>query len=465
MNKTKCPRLLLAGGGSGSGKTLITCGIMAALKERGYHLGSLKCGPDFIDPMFHRTVIGSESGNLDSFFMDPDLMRVHLASMGQRTDFIMMEGVMGYYDGVSNSLHGSSWEIGQLTNTPVILLFNGRGMGLSMVAQLKGLVEYQKSNTIQGIILNQVSEKTYQTMRERIETECKVPVLGYVPKMNHIFLESRHLGLKMPNEIEHIKEELTQFGKELEKTIQFERLIQIGMEAEDLWWNAATVKTLNHPLSIAVARDEAFCFLYQENIEFLKDIGATVQFFSPLHDEQLPSGTQVILLPGGYPELYAKELEQNKKMRNEIASMIRNGTPVIAECGGYLYLGSELMDPVGESFQMVGVLPFSGKKQDRLGKFGYVEVTAEWPVNHSLLSNKARAHEFHYYETYEGENLKAGEFFKIQKADGSNEWKAGYQIGRGFGGFPHFYYNSNKELFYEIFDSMAQQRGDNSNDQ
>lgn len=465
MNRTKCPRLLLAGGGSGSGKTLITCGIMAALKERGYQLGSLKCGPDFIDPMFHRTVIGSESGNLDSFFMNSDLMRVHLASMGERTDFVMMEGVMGYYDGVSNSLRGSSWEIGQITQTPVILVFNGRGMGLSMVAQLKGLVEYQKPNTIQGIILNQVSEKTYQTMRERIETECQVPVLGYVPRMNHLSLESRHLGLKMPNEIEHIKEELIQFGNELEKTIQFDRLIQIGMEAEDLLWKPAAIQILSHPLFIAVAKDEAFCFLYQENLDFLKEIGATIQYFSPLHDEQLPSGTQAILLPGGYPELYAKELEQNEKMRNEIATMIKNGTPVIAECGGYLYLGKELICSAGESFQMVGILPFSGKKQDRLGKFGYVEVTADWPVNQVLLSNKARAHEFHYYETYEGENQKSGEYFQIQKADGSNEWKAGYRIQKGFGGFPHFYYDSNRELFFRIFDSMTQQRGDNSNDQ
>lgn len=464
MKETKCPRLLFAGGGSGSGKTLITCGIMSALRERGLHLGSLKCGPDFIDPMFHRTVIGSESGNLDSFFMDPATMMARLANMGERTDYVIMEGVMGYYDGVSGSLHGSSWEIGKLTQTPVILIFNGRGMGLSMIAQLKGLIDYQKPNTIQGIILNQVSEKTAHSMRERIEMECGVPVLGYVPFKKNSSLESRHLGLKMPAEIEHIQQDLMDFGQELEKTIQFDRMIQIGMKAEVLSWNPIAVKPLAHPLSLSVAKDEAFCFLYQENVDFLKQIGVTIHYFSPLHDRELPKDTQAILLPGGYPELYAKELEKNEQMRNEIANLIQQGIPVIAECGGYLYLGKQLVDSLGESYQMVGALPFTGRKLERLGKFGYVEVSADWPVTKTLLSSKAKAHEFHYYETFEDEMLVSGKYYQIQKADGSNQWSAGYPVGRGFGGFPHFYYYSNIELFQALFDSMTQKEENNKHD-
>ena len=456
MRETKCPRLLFAGGGSGSGKTLITCGIMAALKARGFHLGSLKCGPDFIDPMFHRTVIGSISGNIDSFFMDQEMMRYQLAQMGAETDIVIMEGVMGYYDGVSGSFQGSSWEIGNQTNTPVILIFNGRGMGHTMIPQIKGLIEYQKPNTIKGIILNQVSEKIYQTLADRIKQECGIPVLGYVPIQKDFFLESRHLGLKMPCEIQDIRNHLMELGKNLEKTIQIDQLLDIGLSAKPVKWNLIEYGKLRNPLFLSVAKDDAFCFLYRENIDFLEKIGVSIQYFSPLHDQKLPENTQAILLPGGYPELYAADLEKNQTMRESIYQSIQNGIPFIAECGGYLYLGKDLDDMNGQPHSMVGVFPFSGKKQNRLERFGYVEVKADWPIHGDVQRDIVRAHEFHYYETFLNGTHEGGNYFQIQKADQSMSWSGGYRKGAGICGFPHFNFCSNIELFRKLLDTMAE---------
>lgn len=457
MKRTNCSRIMLAGGGSGSGKTLITCGIMAALKLRGYNLGSYKCGPDFIDPMFHRTVIGAKSGNLDSFFMNSKAMNYNLARTGEETDLVMMEGVMGFYDGIAASGRGSSWEIGNMTQTPVILIFNGRGMGQTMIAQIKGLVEYEPIHFIQGIILNQVSEKMYCLLKDKIEEETKIPVIGYVPVQKNLHLESRHLGLKMPSEIQSIQEQLFDFGRELEKTVQLDLLIQIAQNAEPISWEEPYFGRLKKSLRLAIAKDEAFCFLYEENLVFLEKIGVEIQYFSPLHDEKLPEGTQALLLPGGYPELYATELESNHKMRADIKEQIQKGMPFLAECGGYLYLGEKLVDLNGHKNDMVGIFPFTGKKQERLGHFGYIEVEAQWLIEKKIENQKAHAHEFHYYETEWNRDAEGGDYFKIQKADHSNSWSGGNRFQRGMAGFPHFSYYSNMELFYAIFDFMTEE--------
>ncbi|MBD8938909.1 MAG: cobyrinic acid a,c-diamide synthase, partial [Lachnospiraceae bacterium] len=205
----KQPRFMLAAPSSGSGKTMITCGILQILKNRGYRVSSFKCGPDYIDPMFHTKVLGTISRNLDTFFTGEEMTRFLFAKTAQQTDLSVIEGVMGYYDGLGGiRTKASSYDLARVTDTPVILIVNAKGMSLSILAQIKGFLDYQKDSKIKGVILNQTSEVMCEDLRPLIEENCKIPVLGYVPKVAECVIESRHLGLVTPAEMTDLQERI-----------------------------------------------------------------------------------------------------------------------------------------------------------------------------------------------------------------------------------------------------------------
>ncbi len=440
------PRLMLAAPASGSGKTLITCGIIKAWKNRGLKVSSFKCGPDYIDPLFHQEVLGIPSSNLDTFFTDGSMTRYLFERAARNTDISILEGVMGYYDGAGTSTAASSYELADVLETPVVLIVNAKGMSLSVLPIIQGFLEYRKNSHIEGVILNQISAGIYEKLKERIEQELSIKVFGYVPKCPQLVIESRHLGLVMPQEVEHIQEKLQKLSELLEETLDLAALLACAQRAARLERAEPEVlkilkKKKYSGLSLGVARDEAFCFFYQDNLKLLRELGAELVYFSPLHDSELPRDLDGLILWGGYPELYAKQLSRNRKMRSDIQKGIAQGMPYLAECGGFLYLQKSLQDMKGTEWEMTGVYSGKAYRTDRLGRFGYITLTAN---NDSQLldrKNTIKGHEYHYFECTEN-----GGDYCAKKPFGGRRWDC-IRGGKNYAaGFPHLYYYSNPQF-------------------
>ena len=397
----KIPRILLAAGASGSGKTLITCGLLQALVNRGLKVASFKCGPDYIDPMFHSRVIGTRSRNLDTFFTDGDRTRYLLAKNASDCEIAVMEGVMGYYDGVGGiTSRASAYDLASTTDTPVILIVNSRGMSVSLAAYVKGFLEYKKDSHICGVIFNQMSPMLYPRMKKLLEEELSVKVLGYVPKVEDCVIESRHLGLVLPEEIPELKSRLQKLSEVLEKTLDIDGILELAGEAPELaapetemliQKDTAFGYRTEEKVRIGVADDEAFCFFYADNFNLLEQMGAELVRFSPIHDRELPEDLDGLLLSGGYPELNGEALEENQEMCTRIREVILDGMPCLAECGGFMYLHQEMEDMEGKQRRVCGVIPGRAYRTPKLNRFGYITLTEKQDTGLGEIP----AHEFH----------------------------------------------------------------------
>lgn len=441
----KIPRILLAAGSSGSGKTLITCGLLQALMERGVKTASFKCGPDYIDPMFHSRVIGTKSRNLDTFFTESEVTRYLLARTAKDCEIAVMEGVMGFYDGVAGTTtRASAYDLAKVTDTPVILIVNSRGMSVSLAAYVRGFMEYRKDSHIRGVIFNQMSPMLYPRMKKLLEEELGVEVLGYVPKVEDCVIESRHLGLVLPDEIPELKERLHKLAGVLEKTLDIDRILKLAQKApeiSDTKPGAVSDFRLPEPVRIGVAEDEAFCFFYEDNFELLKEMGAELIPFSPLKDGNFPDELDGLLLYGGYPELNGKKLEQNIPMRNRIREELKAGMPCMAECGGFMYLHEELEGMDGRFYQTVGVIPGRAYRTPKLSRFGYVTLTQKKPVFGREDFGEIPAHEFHYFDSE-----SCGDDFHAAKPESQRGWECIHGSDSMMAGFPHLYYYGNPEV-------------------
>lgn len=439
MNKQrKVPRILLGAAASGSGKTLITCGLLQALKNRKLQVTSFKCGPDYIDPMFHSRVIGTKSRNLDSFFADEDTVRYLLEKNARDCEISVIEGVMGYYDGLAGiSAKASAYDVAKITKTPAVLIVNAKGMSLSGAAFIKGFVGYQEDSQIRGVILNQVSSMMYPRLKQIIEEELSIKVYGYVPVVKDCVLESRHLGLVMPEEIVDLQQKLMELAEILEKSVDIDGLLELAEHAEELPVQESPVAYhTGRKIRIALAKDEAFCFFYQDNLELLEEMGAELVPFSPIHDKKLPEHIDGMLFHGGYPELYAKKLSENKEMLAAVCAAVQTGIPYMAECGGFMYLHQEMEDMEGHSWPMAGVIHGKSWRTPRLTRFGYI--TLEDGTCFGEHVGAIRAHEFHYFDSD-----CCGEAYTAKKPLSSRSWKCIHSDGQGMSGFPHMYYYSN----------------------
>ena len=286
----KLPRIMLAAPASGSGKTLITCGILKALVNRGYRTASFKCGPDYIDPMFHSRVIGTRSGNLDTFFTGSEITRYLFGKAAGEAQISVVEGVMGYYDGLAGiSTKASSADVAGTLDIPVVLIVNCRGLSISLLPLLQGFLEFEKPSHIRGVILNRVSGGMYPDLKRLAEERFPLKVLGYVPELEDFKLESRHLGLVLPGEVEALQEKLDKLAARLEETLDLDAFLAMADSAPDLEYEAPRIPVLKNPgsVTVAVAEDEAFCFTYRDNLQLLKEMGARLVKFSPLHDREL----------------------------------------------------------------------------------------------------------------------------------------------------------------------------------
>lgn len=455
MDIMKIPRILLSAGSSGSGKTLITCGILQALKNRKMKVASFKCGPDYIDPMFHSRVIGTKSRNLDTFFFGPEITRHLLYKNAVDADIAVMEGVMGYYDGVAGTTtQASAYDLAVTTDTPTILIINSKGMSVSLAAYIKGFLQYRENSMINGIILNQMSPMLYPRMKALIEEELHVDVVGYVPRLNDCIIESRHLGLVLPEEIEGLQNTLERLALKLEKSLDFDAILKIAQQAPEVSdpfedsqvksrLNPAFSKRLPEEMRIGYAKDAAFCFFYEDNFDLMRQMGAELIPFSPLTDEKLPSNLDGILLYGGYPELHGKELQENASMRKSVHDAVVNGMPCLAECGGFMYLHKEMQGADGVYYQMTDVIDGKVHRTDSLKRFGYI--TLHEKEDHQL--GDVRAHEFHYYESD-----CCGSDFCAQKPKSNRGWECIHRTEHLLAGYPHVHYYANPEWIWQFFE-------------
>ena len=471
---------MIAAPRSGSGKTMVTCGILELLKRKQKNPFSYKCGPDYIDGLFHRKVLGIEGGNLDSFFEKPENMRKKLMSISEN-HFPVVEGVMGYFDGLGgDTTAASSWEVADILDLPVVLVVDAKGASLSLAALIKGFQVFKgegrsfqrdkNGNHIQAVILNRISPMLYPRMKAVIEKETGILVAGYVPELDFWQVGSRHLGLVLPGEIENLQGQIRQLGDCLEKTLDVDKLLSLGestkplepkMAAADGPGQDREAEDNSYPkphIRLGVAWDEAFCFYYRDNLEFLKKQGAEILRFSPVHDKHLPEGLDGLLLGGGYPELYGKALEDNKTMRSEIRRKAEEDMPVLAECGGYLYLLKELEDEKGTSYEMAGVFSGKGFKKGKNSHFGYITVETESDSLYLKAGERIKGHEFHYWESTQDENeLK----MQAKKPTGKRGWPCVTIKNQVMAGFPHLYYPSMEgfgERFIQACDNYRKKR-------
>ena len=444
------PRVMFAATRSGSGKTTVTCGVLAALKKQNIKVQAYKCGPDYIDPMFHRTVLGIDTGNLDTFFADADAIGRILARDTKDAELIVMEGVMGYYDGVGGTTTmASSYELSKVTKTPVVLIVDAKGASVTLAAIIRGIMEYKKDSRIVGVILNRVSPMFYSRIKHVIETECGIPVLGYLPEDASFVVPSRHLGLLQPDEMQKQRDWVETVAEAARKTIDIDGILEIAAQAEMLQIQKATGETEKSKFPagyrIGVARDAAFSFYYRENLRMLEDMGATLVYFSPLTDAHV-SEVDALIFGGGYPELYAKQLYENQSMRASVWQALEAGMPCHAECGGFLYLGKSLADAEGNVYEMVGFLDGAGFRTERLQRFGYVELASQ-EADAFAVNTVLRGHEFHCWDSTDcGDACLAWKPLSKQKTYPCMVKKKGT-----FAGFPHLYYAGAENFFYHLF--------------
>ena len=469
--KKKISRIMIAAPKSGSGKTTITCGLLQIFKEDGEDISSCKCGPDYIDPMFHRQVLGVPSRNLDTFFTGEDGTRKLFLKDRREGGLVVMEGVMGLYDGLGGIREeGSSYHLAKVTQTPILLVVDAKGMGRSVIPLIAGFLAYDKAQLIRGVIFNRMSAAYYEILKPLAEEELGIAVLGYFPENKKLQITGRHLGLCMPGELEDLQGQIRMAAERLRETTDISKLLQIAEGAESLEEETEVEDSGSerkqsddtaekpdttengeamHP-RIAVARDEAFCFYYEENLRLLEQAGAEPVYFSPLHDRNLPENIHGLLLGGGYPELYTGQLSENDTMRTAIRKAVTDGLPTVAECGGFLYLHTTLTDREGHSYPMAGVLPGKCFDTGHLVRFGYIELE-ENSGYFMPRGSRIRAHEFHYYDSEDNgadciaTKPSTGRNYPCIHV-GENHWY----------GFPHLYYPSCPEFAERFVENAVQ---------
>lgn len=394
----RIPRLLIAAASSGSGKTTIVGGVLAALRARGLQAAPYKVGPDYIDPGHHRRAGGGLAHNLDTWMMDAPTMTGLFARTARGADVALVEGIMGLHDGGGEGI-SSSAEIARLLGLPVVLVIDAHSMVQSAAAVALGFREYDRGVDLRGVILNRLNSASHRDTIAEALGHVGIPLLGALMKDEALTLTERRVGLAPSEGLDESGEDghTGRVRAAVERSLDVEELLAIARSAPPL-----DAPSLSRPLPfargvrVALARDEAFSFYYPESLEALEDRGAELVPFSPLRDAALPAGVQGMLLGGGFPEVFAYRLEANASMRRDVARAAWEGLPILAECGGMMYLCRSLTDFEGRAFQMAGVIPAVCRMNSRFQTVGYVEATALSDTVICPAGTVLRGHEFHF---------------------------------------------------------------------
>lgn len=456
---------LIAAAQSGSGKSTVSLAVMAAMRRRGLRVAPFKCGPDFIDPGYHRTVTGNPSINLDGWICPEEFVQETFLLHSADSDLAIIEGVMGLFDGIGSSTReGSSAQIASITGAPVVLVVNARGMAASAAALVKGFAGFDPQVRLAGVIFNNVGSESHAELLRSALAEAlpEISVLGCVPRDEALVIPSRHLGLVTAEDNPLSDGFIRRLADMAEGCLDLDQLAGLNFapaspvqcsrmpnEATSINRGEAAV------VRIAVARDAAFCFVYQDNLRLLAEAGAEVIFFSPLHDRKLPADIHGIYLPGGYPELYAARLSANTAMAESIRAAVASNMPVYAECGGFMYLTEGLVASDSQpAADMVGIFPVRARMLPRRKALGYRQVEF---VTHSVVGADGaicRGHEFHYSEI--GAMPDEIERCYQVSRQGSELGLEGYRIGNCLGSYIHLHFGSNREIAPVFVESCRQ---------
>jgi cobyrinic acid a,c-diamide synthase len=451
-------RIILAGTGSGVGKTTLTIGIMAAFQKRGLIVQGFKCGPDYIDPTYHTAITGRASRNLDSWMVGSEAVKEIYGRGSQRANISIIEGVMGMFDG-KNPLtdEGSTADIGRILEAPVLLVVNIASMARSAAAIVKGFQQFGHDDRIVGVIANRAgSEGHYKMVKQAIEQECGIPVIGYLPRDTDIELPERHLGLVPSIERGEMRPFFEKLVERISAHIDLDKLLELAV-CDTLASSPSLFQTFNdRRVKIAVAKDAAFHFYYPENLELLEAGGGEILYFSPLAGEEVPADADGLYIGGGFPEEFASQLAAQESVKVSIARRIAEGIPTLAECGGFMYLTESIVDTSGHVYPMVGVIPGQVTMQPKLAALGYREV--EGAEGNFLLTKgeKARGHEFHY-STFQGN--EGAEISAAFQSKGRLGTKAeGFTSANVVAGYTHLHFASSPHIANTWLDACERYR-------
>lgn len=459
--KVKCnvPRIMITAASSNSGKTTITTSLLKAFSMKGKNVSAYKSGPDYIDPMFHREVIKIPSRNLDEFIIGENHCKYVLCKNSKDADISIIEGVMGYYDGIGTNTSCSTYELAKLLDCPVILVLNCKGMAASVCALIEGFKNFREKSNIKGVILNDISKGLYSYYKNIIESNTDVKVYGYLPYLKDCKLESRHLGLITAQEIGNLEDIVTKLGESALETIDIDGLYELASNSNYIDYEEPDVKEIGKT-KIAVAMDEAFCFYYRDNLDLFEQLGAEIVEFSPLNDKELPKDIGGIYIGGGYPELYMKELSENKPMLFDLKEKINIGLPTFAECGGYMYLMESFKDKNTIEYNLVGAIEGQSYMTKSLEDFGYATLTSNCDNLMCKKGQSINVHEFHY-----STSTNKGNSFAAKKPQSEKQRNCIIADETKFMGYPHFHFLGNVDFARNFVEKCVQYSIENSDNQ
>jgi cobyrinic acid a,c-diamide synthase len=451
--------LAIAGTHSGVGKTTIAIALMAALTRRGLRVQPFKIGPDFIDPGFHRLASGRASRNLDGWMLSRDTNLEILAQASQDADIAIIEGVMGLFDGSDAvSQTGSTAEIAKWLGSPVLLVIDTSAMAGSAAALVRGFEDFDPDVRLAGVLCNRVGGSGHaDILRQAIAARCRAKPLGFLPSDEKIALPERHLGLVMARE-SLSKEHLSEMASWIETHVDIDGLLSVAREQSlplETSRPSPSQVSVERRARIGLARDAAFCFYYEDNLDLLKQCGADLIQFSPISDGALPANLDGLYLGGGYPELYAAQLSENASMRDAIVQFAKAGRPIYAECGGFMYLCEAILDTDRREYQMAGLFPTRVRMQKQLAAIAYVEAEVPEAALWLRAGQRLRGHEFHY-STIDGMPASVSRCLRLITGDKTRE--DGYAIGSVLAGYSHLHFRSSPDFASSFVDACLLQK-------
>lgn len=395
MTELNIPRVVIAATQSGSGKTTIVTGLLAALRQRGLKSQPYKIGPDYIDPGYHELAAGIKGHNLDTWLVPKEKIQSIFCQSAKDSDIAVVEGVMGLYDGGKNGI-SSTASLAKLLKAPVILVIDVKSMGDSAAAIALGFKQYDPDVWLAGVILNRVGSKNHQEMIESALKKIGIEVLGVVFRDEGLHMPERHLGL-VPTQENDSALFIDRIGKVMMKQLAIEKIEKIAQMAPKLLLDEMKMPRVqaHKRVTIAVAKDEAFSFYYPASLAVLEQLGANIVYFSPLEDKELPIADGIIL-GGGFPEVFAQRLENNTEFRKSLKKAAERKIPIYAECGGFMYLTEYLIDFSGQKYEMAGVIPCGCRMNNKLQTVGYVEAAMKQDTLLGKAGTILRGHEFHF---------------------------------------------------------------------
>ncbi len=451
-------RIVIAGVNSGSGKTTITSGLMRLFTQKGYHVQGFKSGPDYIDPSYHGVATGKFSKNLDTWMLGEDLVKELLIKNSQDADLNIIEGVMGLFDGRSGSEEtGSTSHLAKLTSSPVILVLDARSIARSAAAIVYGFMHYDPDLNVKGVILNKVASQRHLTILEDAIKPLGIEIIGHVMRNEKLAMPERHLGLIPATEMDHLDDQLDYIASELEKTIDTDKLMAIAAEAPDmpepdtLMFNQKQHNQYaEQSVKIAYAFDKAFSFYYHDGLDYLRHLGAELIEVSPLFDQKLPEDISGLILGGGFPELFLEELRNNAAFVSDLTAKYKEGLPIFAECGGFMYMNKTISDFNSKATTMLSFIPGEIEMTTKLVAMGYRQGKLLQDCIIGKKGDLVKGHEFHYSRFNIDDNDAQ---FSMQYLE--NEKQDGFCTENMFASYLHFHFAANPDAAKAFLDNCV----------